>query len=698
MADQLSKFLDGIYHTYNFQLHGNILCFRKTAQKPKYTQKARMDWLQLPEYRDWLDVVQTNKTTQLKCKYCLCKIGAKKSSLNDHMRTKKHKDAMSVSNIVCPIPFKRVRVNVSVSKAEARLALLVAKHTAINTIDHITQSIKVAFDDSSVAQSISLGRTKCAAIIKNVWYPHFKKDLCDDIGDGMFSLLVDESTDISTIKQLGIVIKYFSTCNKSVVGSFLKLQGIDSGNAETIANSIKTVLFEFGLNIQKCVGIGTDNAAVMVGQHNGVFAILKREIKHLMLVPCVCHSLQLAISEVCREFMPTELEFLISETYNWFARSSGRQQNYRQLYNVINDGHDPLRIVQACQTRWLSIETAVTRILDQWDELKTHFQLARMTEKCFIAERLFEIYSDDLLKSYIIFVKPHLQAVQRVNKNFQGSSSTDISKLFNDLCMLVEETANVITVKRSDFDPFKSTVEDYKTPNPYLGYGFETHIANLLIDKSSLNKVVQSDVDLVRAQCIAFITNLIYSLRKRLPTNIKILRQINIIAVEKALAVIKPSISPIMQEFGYEQSFITSAEMQWKNLPLVEWTMKDSTSSFWAEVYYFKDAGGNNPFKELASFALHLLALPFSNAEVERVFSQLNLVKNKVRNRMEGNMINAIIMIRSCLSTLKKCCSTITITDEIVKEIGTLSIYDRTNKIEDEDVDTTSIVDLNLFN
>lgn len=278
------------------------------------------------------------------------------------MLTKKHKDAMATRNIVASIPFKKVSSNLGTRIAEARIALLVAKHTSIRTVDAITDTVKEAFKDSKICQEMTLKRTKCAAIIKNVWYPHFKTEMRKDIGNNVYSLLVDESTDIATYKQLGVVIKYFSTSKKMVVGTFLKMQIIDSGTAESIVQSIRELLSEFNLDIQKCVGIGTDNASVMVGRHNGVFAILKREIKHLVLVPCICHSIQLAISEVCADFFPPMLEFLIAEIYNWFSRSSGCLKDYK--------GHDPLRITQVTQTRWLSVETAVTRILQQWDELK----------------------------------------------------------------------------------------------------------------------------------------------------------------------------------------------------------------------------------------------------------------------------------------------------------------------------------------
>lgn len=48
-------------------------------------------------------------------------------------------------------------------------------------------------------------------------------------------------------------------------------------------------------------------------------------------------------------------------------------------------------------------------------------------------------------------------------------------------------------------------------------------------------------------------------------------------------------------------------------------------------VYYHQDSAGVRDFKELGHFALTMLSLLFSNASVERVFSQMNLAKNKMK-------------------------------------------------------------------
>jgi hypothetical protein len=44
-------------------------------------------------------------------------------------------------------------------------------------------------------------------------------------------------------------------------------------------------------------------------------ATLKQDVPNLILIRCVCHSLQLAISKAS-ETLPRNIEFLIKETYS----------------------------------------------------------------------------------------------------------------------------------------------------------------------------------------------------------------------------------------------------------------------------------------------------------------------------------------------------------------------------------------------
>ena len=227
---------------------------------------------------------------------------------------------------------------------------------------------------SKDVDDVKMHRSKCTSIIKNVLSPHFEEELKCDIGSNKYSLLLDESNDVSVTKMLGILVIYFSTNTGKVVSTYLGLVQLDQCNAESIVLALKRFLADKKLDLKNLTAIGSDNASVMVGINNGVYAKLKKDIPSLVLIKCACHSLQLAVSHAAAECLPRNLEFLIAESHKWFSNSTVRQQQYCNLHKAINDGTAPLKISSKGQTRWLSIQVAVERIVNQWLELKTHFK------------------------------------------------------------------------------------------------------------------------------------------------------------------------------------------------------------------------------------------------------------------------------------------------------------------------------------
>lgn len=83
---------------------------------------------------------------------------------------------------------------------------------------------------------------------------------------------------------------------------------------------------------------------------------------------------------------------------------------------------------------------------------------------------------------------------------------------------------------------------------------------------------------------------------------------------------------------GCSSETITRIEDQWRIIVHNRWNEKADTKLFWIEVYTFKDALNNNLFIELAEFAISVLILPHSNADEERAFSQISLIKSKLRD------------------------------------------------------------------
>ncbi|XP_051864350.1 uncharacterized protein LOC127566364 [Drosophila albomicans] len=132
-------------------------------------------------------------------------------------------------------------------------------------------------------------------------------------------------------------------------------------------------------------------------------------------------------------------------------------------------------------------------------------------------------------------------------------------------------------------------------------------------------------------QSVRFVVELVQQLRARLPKNFETLEKINVFSVDRILRAQKEKIEDFLEQLNVEN--ISDILTQYGKIHLFYWENKEDTVKFWAEVLSFRDSSDNNPFKSLALFAIRLLCLPWSNAEVERVFSQNEHSKSNLRNR-----------------------------------------------------------------
>jgi hypothetical protein len=115
---------------------------------------------------------------------------------------------------------------------------------------------------------------------------------------------------------------------------------------------------------------------------------------------------------------------------------------------------------------------------------------------------------------------------------------------------------------------------------------------------------------------------------------------------------------------------ISKTEEQCRQMLFVDWKeeapiKKDGlpvdTEQFWYGVLQHK------AFKELTTFAHTCLVTPVSNAVVERIFSLVSSVKTKARNRMQLNLLDAIVRIRAELLLSSRCCKDFIASPEMLK-------------------------------
>lgn len=66
---------------------------------------------------------------------------------------------------------------------------------------------------------------------------------------------------------------------------------------------------------------------------------------------------------------------------------------------------------------------------------------------------------------------------------------------------------------------------------------------------------------------------------------------------------------------------------------------------FYIKILEAEDIEGNKLFNTFGNFAMQILALPTSNADAERLFSKLTLIKSKVRNSLQLPSIKSLIQL-----------------------------------------------------
>jgi len=66
--------------------------------------------------------------------------------------------------------------------------------------------------------------------------------------------------------------------------------------------------------------------------------------------------------------------------------------------------------------------------------------------------------------------------------------------------------------------------------------------------------------------------------------------------------------------------------------------------TFFTAIGTLRDELGHRMFETISEFALQILSLPTSNVVVERLFSKVNLLKSKIRNKISTSTLTSLIL------------------------------------------------------
>ncbi|OAF65615.1 hypothetical protein A3Q56_06672 [Intoshia linei] len=390
-----------------------------------------------------------------------------------------------------------------------------ACHTSILSIEHLTKLLNT-FKISNTL--VRLGRTKCSQLIKNVISPVYFKEIVTALKDQPFSLIIDELKDISCEKYLCVVIKFYSPKYCRIFSIFLGLIHVTQTDADTLYGLLIKFCQDCGINIKNCFSLATDLASNLCGVNNSLYTKLKENNTNLILLKCICHSLNLCCLRAFDD-LPIDIDSIIRNTYSFFHRSSLRTSEYANLFKLVHRKY-PYKFIPISTTRWLVRGKAINIIITQWSTLKDYFQLCIANcSNLSVAENLVSLYNH-VNFAYLLFLKPILFEFESMNRKFQSEKA--------DHCRLLVELNNFVkqVMSRIIKIEYNSMVVDFENKHVFkdfddvdIGYECSCFLEISLSD----NKLTESEILAIKKKCRLFLITLIKQLFKKVSKNVQIL-------------------------------------------------------------------------------------------------------------------------------------------------------------------------------
>lgn len=186
-----------------------------------------------------------------------------------------------------------------------------------------------------------------------------------------YSILFDETTDISNISQMSLIIRYpYKGIIKECFMGFINCHDIYDDTAtdddeliEQVERNLETyepkltgdilgevvvnMLKNLTLNLKNCVGIGTDGCAVMVSIARGAVKKVQSHATNALHCPCSNHALNLSISKSSNVQVIRNTIGIVMDVISFFNLSSKRNFVLKKVLN----GKPQLKSL--CETRWV---------------------------------------------------------------------------------------------------------------------------------------------------------------------------------------------------------------------------------------------------------------------------------------------------------------------------------------------------------
>ncbi|KZR98272.1 Uncharacterized protein APZ42_006380, partial [Daphnia magna] len=357
-------------------------------KKPYYRQKFFDKWLAEEEFKPWLEKRQSPSKNCLTayCKFCCVECTNGRSELVQHMATRIHlqqgnKWALKLVEQQRSTMQRFVSGSTKQAELEGRLTLFIAEnHLTLSGIDSLSDLLKKCFPDDEGNRKLALKKQKLGNIVShaklyhesidykifavaarqpphfvchlnhltNLFYgqlkrtmeydlkfgDHLKKDLVNTLKAVFFSIIIDETMDVSVKGQFACVVQYWCLDKHMLFVKLFDLIEVESATSDGLSTSVLKLLEREKIPLQRVIGFSANTCSTMFGRHHSVSTLLTSALPNLLTVKCSCHSMNLSASYACKR-LPVDIEDGLRGVFNHFRHSTARRRrNFFRLSGV----------------------------------------------------------------------------------------------------------------------------------------------------------------------------------------------------------------------------------------------------------------------------------------------------------------------------------------------------------------------------
>nr|CAH7750005.1 unnamed protein product [Callosobruchus chinensis] len=461
-------------------------------------QKYRKAWESMADFNGWLAQATGRDAGKAYCRPCNSVMNAEITVIKNHSKSARHiRMVKGIPKVNITDMFKKAEnpLETRIKKTELKLTGFLTEHNIpFRCADHLTEILKECFTDSKIAKGIKLHRTKATKIAANVLGFCSEQEINALLKITKFSLIIDEATDIASVKTLCICVRFFHPKLGKIVTLFWNIIQLFSGDepdqankgatSERLFTAIQNEFSSKNINLTNIIGFASDGCNTMFGSHNSVASKLKDALPGVMVQKCICHSLHLCASEACK-CLPRRCEDMARNIHNFFKNSAKRQAMFKE-FQVFCDV-DPHQILRPSQTRWLSLLSVVRRILEQWEPLRLFFTSTYIEHRVLSSEEIYNDLNNKATKLFYLFLEWILPKFVDMNKYFQSEKvviiklHTQMVNAYKDLLLAYMDPSYVRQTDIDKIDP-ANKVKFVPVNNMYLGIGVLRNINDLTND------------------------------------------------------------------------------------------------------------------------------------------------------------------------------------------------------------------------